>query len=152
MRSLAREVARRGITVNCVSPGFCETELLADLPEDVRKKHVDSVPLRRFARPEEIAYAVRCLASREATYLKPPIGGQPAENLQDQRWAQDGPGAVVGGAGLTWDLLERHRHTQPWTLSVLYRRAWAGRGPRHDVCFDVTVPLATFFGSPKNPP
>ena len=69
MRSLAREVAKRGITVNCVSPGFCETELLADLPEEVRKRHVESVPLRRFARPEEIAYAVRCLASPEATYV-----------------------------------------------------------------------------------
>lgn len=69
MRSLAREVAKRGITVNCVSPGFCETELLADLPEEVRKRHLESVPLKRFARPEEVAYAVRCLASREATYV-----------------------------------------------------------------------------------
>jgi 3-oxoacyl-[acyl-carrier protein] reductase len=69
MRSLAREVARRGITVNCVSPGFCETELLADLPDEVRKRHLESVPLRRFAKPEEVAYAVRSLCAREASYV-----------------------------------------------------------------------------------
>jgi 3-oxoacyl-[acyl-carrier protein] reductase len=69
MRSLAREVARRGITVNCVSPGFCDTELLADLPEEVKKRHLESVPLKRFADPREVAYAVRCLAAREASYV-----------------------------------------------------------------------------------
>lgn len=69
MRSLAREVAKKKITVNCVSPGFIATELLADLPEDVAKQHKASVPLRRFGTPEEVAYAVRCLASREATYI-----------------------------------------------------------------------------------
>ncbi len=69
MRSLAREVAKRGITVNCVSPGFVDTELLADLPDDVKKKHLESVPLKRFGKPEEIAYAVRCLAEREAAYI-----------------------------------------------------------------------------------
>ncbi len=69
MRSLAREVARKGITVNCVSPGFVDTELLGDLPEDVRKKHKASVPMRRFGRPEEIAWAVMSLASREASYV-----------------------------------------------------------------------------------
>ena len=70
MRSLAREVAKRGITVNCVSPGFVETELLADLPEDLRRQHLaESVPLERFARPAEVAYAVRCLVSPEASYV-----------------------------------------------------------------------------------
>ncbi len=69
MRSLAREVAKRGITVNCVSPGFVETDMLADLPDKVRQEHQRSVPLQRFARPEEVAFAVRCLASREASYI-----------------------------------------------------------------------------------
>jgi 3-oxoacyl-[acyl-carrier protein] reductase len=69
MRSLAREVARKEITVNCVSPGFVDTELLADLGEEQRKRHLASVPLRRFGRPAEIAYAVRALASREASYI-----------------------------------------------------------------------------------
>ena len=69
MRSLAREVARKGITVNCVSPGFVETELLADLPAEAVKQHKASVPMRRFGRPEEIAWAVTSLASREASYV-----------------------------------------------------------------------------------
>lgn len=68
-RSLAREVASRGITVNCVSPGFVDTELLADLDPDTRKRHAASVPLRRFGRPEEIAFAVRMLVAREASYV-----------------------------------------------------------------------------------
>ena len=69
MRSLAREVARKHITANCVSPGFIETELIADLPEDVRRAHLASVPLGRFGRPEEVAWAVLSLAAREASYV-----------------------------------------------------------------------------------
>jgi 3-oxoacyl-[acyl-carrier protein] reductase len=68
-RSLAREVARRKITVNCVSPGFVDTELLADLSEEQKAAYRASVPLRRFAEPQEVAYAVRALASREASYI-----------------------------------------------------------------------------------
>ncbi|MCC6408851.1 MAG: 3-oxoacyl-ACP reductase FabG [Planctomycetes bacterium] len=68
-RSLARETASRGITVNCVSPGFIDTELLADLDPETRKKHVASVPLKRFGRAEEVAFAVRMLVSREASYV-----------------------------------------------------------------------------------
>jgi 3-oxoacyl-[acyl-carrier protein] reductase len=69
MRSLAREVARKGITVNCVSPGFVDTELLADLPDEAKKEHKASVPMRRFGKPEEVAWAVKSLASREASYV-----------------------------------------------------------------------------------
>lgn len=68
-RSLAREVAKRGITVNCVSPGFIDTELLADLPEETRKGWLASVPMRRFGTPQEVASAVLFLASREASYV-----------------------------------------------------------------------------------
>ena len=46
--ALAREVAKKKITVNCVSPGFIATELIEDLPEEVVKRHKASVPLRRF--------------------------------------------------------------------------------------------------------
>ena len=68
-RSLSKEVASRGITVNCVSPGFIETEFLADLPEKLRKEYLASVPLKRFGTPDEVAACVRFLASREAGYI-----------------------------------------------------------------------------------
>jgi 3-oxoacyl-[acyl-carrier protein] reductase len=69
MRSLAREVARKGITVNCIAPGFVETELLAGLTAEALEKHKASVPMRRFGKPEEIAWAVTALAAREASYV-----------------------------------------------------------------------------------
>jgi 3-oxoacyl-[acyl-carrier protein] reductase len=69
MRSLAREVAKRSITVNCVSPGFVDTELLADLSEELKAVYRATVPLKRFAEPAEVAYAVRVLAAREASYI-----------------------------------------------------------------------------------
>ena len=68
-KSLAREVAKRGITANCVSPGFVDTDLIADLDDETRKAHEKSVPIGRFGRPEEIAHAVLFLASREASYV-----------------------------------------------------------------------------------
>ncbi|MBZ4374725.1 hypothetical protein [Corallococcus sp. AS-1-6] len=61
-------------------------------------------------------------------------------------WGGDGKGGVAG-VGLTYDLIERHRDTQPWTVSVVVRRAWTDAGARTDVSFDVTVPLAMFFGT-----
>jgi 3-oxoacyl-[acyl-carrier protein] reductase len=69
MRSLAKEVGRKRITVNCVSPGFIDTELIADLPEETRKQHLASVPLARFGRPEEVAFAVRMLCDPQASYV-----------------------------------------------------------------------------------
>ncbi len=68
-RSLAREVARRGITANAVSPGFMDTGFIRDLPPEVRKKYRNMVPLRRFGRPEETAACILFLASREAAYV-----------------------------------------------------------------------------------
>ncbi|MCP3914235.1 MAG: SDR family oxidoreductase [bacterium] len=69
MRSLCKEVARRKITVNCVSPGFIATELIADLPEDLAKEYKRSVPMRRFGEPSEVADAVLFLASERASYV-----------------------------------------------------------------------------------
>lgn len=69
MRTLSRELAKRGITVNCVSPGFIETEMLADLAPNKRQEHQASVPLGRFGKPEEVAFAVQCLLAREASYI-----------------------------------------------------------------------------------
>jgi len=69
MRSLAREVAKRKITVNAVSPGFIETELIADLSEDVKKEHLAMVPMNRFGTADEVAFAVMMLCSKNATYI-----------------------------------------------------------------------------------
>ncbi len=68
-RSLSKEVAKRKITVNCVSPGFVETELIDDLPEELAKGYKSMVPLKRFAKPDEVAHAVLFLATREAAYI-----------------------------------------------------------------------------------
>jgi 3-oxoacyl-[acyl-carrier protein] reductase len=68
-KSLSKEAGRRAITVNCVSPGFIDTELIADLPPEMVKEYKKSVPLKRFGKPEEIASAVMFLASKEAAYI-----------------------------------------------------------------------------------
>ena len=68
-KSLSKEVAKRGITVNNVCPGFIDTELLADLPEERRSEYMKDVPMKRFGKVEEVASAVLFLASREASYI-----------------------------------------------------------------------------------
>lgn len=68
-RSLSKEVAKRKITVNCVSPGFIDTDLIADLPADLVTEYKQSVPMKRFGTPNEVAYAVMFLASHEASYI-----------------------------------------------------------------------------------
>jgi 3-oxoacyl-[acyl-carrier protein] reductase len=68
-RSLCKEVARKKITVNCVSPGFIDTELIADLSPEQVKAYKKSVPMRRFGKVEEVAAAVLFLASKEAAYI-----------------------------------------------------------------------------------
>lgn len=67
--SLAKETARRRITVNCVSPGFIETDLISDLPEERVELYLGLVPMRRFGKVEEVANAVLFLASPEASYI-----------------------------------------------------------------------------------
>lgn len=68
-RSLAREIARRGVTVNVVTPGFVETDMTAALPDTRRAEIVGQVPLGRMAFPEEVAGAVTWLASDAAAYV-----------------------------------------------------------------------------------
>ena len=68
-KSLAREMARYGITVNAVCPGVIETRLVANLPHDVRDRFLEQIPLRRFGTPEEVAEAVAFLASERARYI-----------------------------------------------------------------------------------
>jgi 3-oxoacyl-[acyl-carrier protein] reductase len=67
--SLSKEVAKRGITINNVLPGFIETELLADLPEEQKKEYKQQVPMKRFGKVDEVAHAVLFLASKEASYI-----------------------------------------------------------------------------------
>jgi 3-oxoacyl-[acyl-carrier protein] reductase len=68
-KTLSKEVAKRGITVNNICPGFIETELLADLPEEQKKEYMKIVPMKRFGKTEEVASAVLFLASKEASYI-----------------------------------------------------------------------------------
>ncbi len=68
-QSLAKEVARIGITVNALCPGYLETEVFTGLPEDQLEDIRRRIPLRRLGRPEEVAAAVFFLASREASYI-----------------------------------------------------------------------------------
>jgi 3-oxoacyl-[acyl-carrier protein] reductase len=68
-QSLAKEVARIGITVNAICPGYIETDAIAQMNPDEKKAAVNKVPMRRFGKPEEVAAAVRFLASRDASYI-----------------------------------------------------------------------------------
>lgn len=68
-KSLAREVASRGITVNAVAPGFIQTAMTESLPEDVRKQFLSVIPMGRFGTPQEVAQAVRFLVSDQASYI-----------------------------------------------------------------------------------
>ena len=68
-RSISRELGGRGITANVIAPGFIETEMTAELPEDRKKTYLSAVPAGRFAAPEEVAAAVRFIASPEAAYI-----------------------------------------------------------------------------------
>lgn len=68
-KSLSKEVAKKGITVNCVSPGFIDTELISDLPDEQKKEYLKMIPQKRFGKVEEVAHAVLFLATREASYI-----------------------------------------------------------------------------------
>lgn len=68
-KSLAREVASRGITVNAVAPGLIETDMTSVLSDEIRKRILSKIPLATFGRPDDIANAVAFLASPEAKYI-----------------------------------------------------------------------------------
>jgi len=68
-KSLAREVASRGITVNCVAPGYIMTAMTESLPASVKETFTEIIPLKRFGRPEDVAAAVKFLLSDDAAYI-----------------------------------------------------------------------------------
>jgi 3-oxoacyl-[acyl-carrier protein] reductase len=68
-RTLAKETARSGITVNSILPGYIETEALAGMDEEARIQARKGIPMRRFGKPEEVAAAVYFLASDDAAYI-----------------------------------------------------------------------------------
>lgn len=68
-RSVTRELGSRNITANVVAPGFIDTDMTAELSEELAKSYRDKIPAGRFASPEEVAKVVRWLASDEASYI-----------------------------------------------------------------------------------
>ena len=67
--ALAREVARKGVTVNSVSPGYCETALVMAIPEDIRAGIVEKVPVGRLGKPSEIARTIEFLTADDAGFI-----------------------------------------------------------------------------------
>jgi len=68
-KSLARELSSRNITVNAVAPGFISTDMTAVLSEEIKQKMLVNIPLARFGSSEDIAEAVKFLASDGASYI-----------------------------------------------------------------------------------
>lgn len=68
-KSLAKEIAKKNITANCVSPGFIDTDFISDLSAEQLAAYKKMVPMRRFGTPQEVADAVLFLASRKASYI-----------------------------------------------------------------------------------
>lgn len=68
-KSLAKEVAAKGITVNAIAPGFIETEMVSAVPEKVRAKLLEQIPMRRFGQADEVARACVYLCSADGNYI-----------------------------------------------------------------------------------
>ncbi len=68
-KSLAREVAPRGITVNVIAPGYVATSMTENLPEKIKEMFLNLIPMKRFGTPREIAQVVKFLLSDEASYI-----------------------------------------------------------------------------------
>lgn len=68
-KAIAQEMGSRNITVNAVAPGYVETDMTQGLAQDLKDKMLEHIPLKRIGRPEDVAAAVRFLASEEASYI-----------------------------------------------------------------------------------
>ena len=68
-RTLAKELGRKGITVNCILPGYIDTEMMRAIPADMLERNIAATPLKRLGDPSEVAALVAFLASEEASYV-----------------------------------------------------------------------------------
>jgi 3-oxoacyl-[acyl-carrier protein] reductase len=68
-KSIAREIGKKGVTANCIAPGFIQTDMTAVLPDVVKKAAKDVIPVKRFGTPEDVAHAVAFLAGEAAGYI-----------------------------------------------------------------------------------
>ncbi len=68
-KSVAKEVASKNITVNAIAPGFIETPMTENLKQDIKEKYLSLIPLKRFGKPEEVAYVCLFLCSEMASYI-----------------------------------------------------------------------------------
>jgi len=68
-KSLAKEVAKKNVTVNCVAPGFIDTDMTKDLSEAIKEIYLAQIPANRFGKPEDVASVVLFLASDDASYI-----------------------------------------------------------------------------------
>ena len=68
-QSVAKEVASRGITINCIAPGWIETEMTSDLPQDTKSEIIKNIPIGKTGTTEDIAYTALFLASKESKYI-----------------------------------------------------------------------------------
>lgn len=68
-QTIAKEVASRGITVNCIAPGWIDTEMTDELPENSKNELLNRIPVGKIGTPEDIAHTTLFLASDEANYI-----------------------------------------------------------------------------------
>jgi len=68
-KSLAKEVGKRNITVNCIAPGIIETDMIADLSDAIKTDYLKRIPLKKFGKPEDIGKMILFLCSDEASYI-----------------------------------------------------------------------------------
>ena len=68
-QSVAKEVASRGITINCIAPGWIETEMTNILPQDTKSEIIKNIPIGKTGKTEDIAYTALFLASKESKYI-----------------------------------------------------------------------------------
>ncbi|HIC97756.1 MAG TPA: SDR family oxidoreductase, partial [Aquificaceae bacterium] len=68
-KTLAKELASRNVTVNAVAPGFIETDMTDAIPEDIKERFLEQIPMGRFGKPVDVANAVLFLASELSSYI-----------------------------------------------------------------------------------